>query len=162
MESIEALAEKLDRVELPPQAELKTYHVVGSNLDAISRTLNGMATRGVLSGTAQPGKPQVQVMIETEPKSSTLIVAGDATTFERVEAMLKDLSAVPVEKGLRIFPVANLRAEDVKVKSAGDLQRPGLADPGRQRGRNHGRCQEQPADGRRRWRGHAALRQGHG
>src|SRR5262249_60155064 len=34
-----------------------------------------------------------------------------------VEAMLKDLSAVPVEKGLRIFPVANLRAEDVKKRA---------------------------------------------
>lgn len=117
MEGFRALAEKLDRVELPPQAELKTYRVVGSNLEAIARTLNGMASRGVMVGPAQPGKAQVQVLIETEPKSSTLIVAGDKTTFERVESMLKDLSAVPVEKGLRIFPVANLRAEDVKIKA---------------------------------------------
>lgn len=117
MESIRALVETLDRVELPPQAELKTYRVVGSNLDAIARTLSGMASRGILSGPAQPGKPQVQVLIETEPKSGTLIVAGDEVTFERVEAMLRDLSAVPVEKGLRIFPVANVRAEDVRRRA---------------------------------------------
>ena len=117
MESLKALAEKLDRVELPPQSEFKTYHVVGSNLDAISRTLSGMAGKGMLAGPAIPGKPPVQTLIETEPKSSTLIVAGDATTFERVESMLKDLSAVPVEKGLHIFPVANLRAEDVKKRA---------------------------------------------
>lgn len=117
MESIEALAEKLDRVELPPQSELRTYHVTGSSLDAIARTLNGMASRGILVGPAQPGRPAVQVMVETEPKSSTLIVAGDATTFERVEKMLKDLSAVPVEKGLRIFPVSNVRAEEVRERA---------------------------------------------
>lgn len=117
MDSIRALAEKLDHVELPPQAQMKTYRVVGSNLDAIARTLQGMAGKGILVAPAQPGKPQVQVMIETEPKSSTLIVAGDDVTFERVEAMLKDLSAVPIEKGLRIFPVANLRASDVKTRA---------------------------------------------
>ncbi|MFN0132321.1 MAG: secretin N-terminal domain-containing protein [Phycisphaerales bacterium] len=117
MESIEALAEKLDRVELPPQSELRTYHVTGSNLEAISRTLNGMASRGILAAPAQPGKPAVQVMIETEPKSSTLIVAGDALTFERVDKMLKELAAVPIEKGLRIFPVANVRAEEVRERA---------------------------------------------
>lgn len=130
MESIRALAEKLDRVELPPKAELRTYRVTGSNLEAIARTLNGMATRGILVGPAQPGKPTVQVLVETEPKSSTLIVAGDSVTFERVEQMLKDLSAVPVEKGLRIVPVINARAADlrdraVKIYNAQVAQIPG-------------------------------------
>jgi type II secretion system protein D len=117
MDSIRALAEKLDRVELPPQASLRTYRVVGNNLDAISRTLQGMATRGILSSPAQAGRASVQVMIDTEPRSSTLIVAGDDTTFDRVETMLRDLSAVPVEKGLRVVPIANVRAEDVRERA---------------------------------------------
>lgn len=117
MESIQELAAKLDRVELPPQARLKTYPIVGQNLDAIARTLTALAARGNLSGPAQPGKPSVQVVIETEPRSGTLIVAGDETTFERVEAVLRDLSAVPVEKGLRVIPIANVSAADVRERA---------------------------------------------
>lgn len=115
MESIQALAEKLDRAELPPVAELRTYRIVGGNLGAIAQTLQGL--RGQLAAPAQPGKPSVQVVIETEPKSQTLIVAGDQTTFTQVERILKDLSAVPVEKGLRVVPVANVPAAEVKDRA---------------------------------------------
>ncbi|MCC6676589.1 MAG: hypothetical protein IT436_05540 [Phycisphaerales bacterium] len=117
LESLQALAQQLDRVELPPIAELKTYRVVGADLKAIAQTLQSLNRQGNLSGPAQPGKPPVQVVIETEPKSSTLIVAGDEVTFQRVESVLKDLQAVPVEKGLRVVPVANVKAEEVKGRA---------------------------------------------
>ncbi len=116
-ESLKALAAQLDRVELPPVAQLRTYHIIGADLKAISQTLQALARQGTLSGPPQPGKPQMQVLVETEPKSSTLIVAGDEVTFERVETMLKDLQAVPVEKGLRIVPIANAKAAEVKVRA---------------------------------------------
>jgi len=116
-ESLKALAAQLDRVELPPVAQLRTYHIIGADLKAIAQTLQALARQGTLSGPPQPGKPQMQVLVETEPKSSTLIVAGDDVTFERVEAMLKDLQAVPVEKGLRIVPIANAKASEVKARA---------------------------------------------
>ena len=117
MESLRELAAKLDRVELPPAAQLRTWRVLGPSLDAVSKTLAAMATRGVLSEPAQPGKQPVQVMIEVEPKSSTLIVAGDAKTFELTEKVLKDLSLIPIEKGLRIIPVANDQATNVRERA---------------------------------------------
>lgn len=117
MESIQALAAQLDRVELPPQSQLRTYRVVGANLGAIVQTLQSLSRQGNLAAPAQPGKQPVQVLIESEPKSSTLIVAGDTVTFERVETMLKELQAVPIEKSLRVFPIANAKATDIKDRA---------------------------------------------
>jgi type II secretion system protein D len=117
MESLQELAEKLDRVELPPQAQLRTYRIVGPGLEPASRTLRSMADKGVLSEPPQPGKPPVQVLIEIEPKSGTLIIAGDAKTFEITETLLKELSLVPIEKGLRIFPIASEDAENVRTRA---------------------------------------------
>lgn len=116
-ESLKALAAQLDRVELPPAAQLRTYHVVGADLKSIAQTLQGLSKQGTLSGPGQPGKPPVNVLIESEPKSSTLIVAGDEVTFERVETMLKELQAVPVEKGLRVVPIANAKAVEVRGRA---------------------------------------------
>ncbi len=116
-ESLKALAAQLDRVELPPAAQLRTYHIIGADLKSIAQTLQGLSRQGTLSGPGQPGKPPVNVLIESEPKSSTLIVAGDEVTFERVETMLKDLQAVPVEKGLRVVPIANAKAAEVRGRA---------------------------------------------
>jgi len=117
MESLQELAAKLDRVELPPAAQLKTYRINGPSLEAVSKTLQSMSQRGIMSQPAQPGKQPVQVMIEIEPKSSTLIVAGDDRTFETVEKVLRELSLVPVEKGLRIIPIANEKATAVRERA---------------------------------------------
>lgn len=115
--SLQELAAKLDRVELPPVAALRTYRIVGANLDAIAATLRGMSSQGIIQAPAQPGKPPLKVVIETEPKSSTLIVAGDEVTFERVEQMLKDLGEVPVERSLRIVPIVNAEADEVRARA---------------------------------------------
>lgn len=116
-ESLRELAEKLDRVEVPPVAELRTYQVVGADLQSIARMLQGLSQNGSLSGPAQSGRPKVPVVIETEPKSSTLIIAGDEVTFEKVEQVLASLTAVPVEKGLRIIPVANADATVIRERA---------------------------------------------
>lgn len=117
MESLRALAAKLDRVEVPPMAELRSYRVVGADLGAISQTLQALAGQGNLAGPARAGRQAVRVVIQTEPRSSTLIVAGDEVTFERVEQILADLSAVPVERGLRIVPIANAEAAAVRDRA---------------------------------------------
>lgn len=117
MESLKQLAERLDRVEVPPQAQLRTFRVPTQSLDAVTRTLQSMSTRGLLTEPAQPGKQPVQVLIEPEPKSGTLIVAGDSKTFETVEQLMKDLSLVPVEKTLRIFPISNEKATVVRERA---------------------------------------------
>jgi type II secretion system protein D len=116
-ESLEELAQRLDRVELPPVAELRTYQVVNADLNAVANTLRGLARSGGLQGPAQPGRAKVQVVIEAEPRSGTLIVAGDEVTFEKVEQVLESLGTVPMERGLRIVPIANARAEDVRERA---------------------------------------------
>jgi len=146
IESLEELAEKLDRVEVPPVAELRTYRVTGADPSAVKRTLDQLASEGNLSAPPAPGKKAVPVMIETEPKSSTLIVAGDEVTFERVESVLEDLSAVPVEKQLRIIPIVNADAERIRERAVDELA------GGRRRRRGdgsvHGRDRAAPGAGR--------------
>lgn len=116
-DSLVALAETLDRVEVPPVAQLRTYRIERADLGAVASMLTGLARRGTLSGPAQSGKQKVEVVIEVEPRSNTLIVAGDEVTFEKVEQILDDLTAVPVERGLRIIPVANADAADVRGRA---------------------------------------------
>ncbi len=116
-ESLETLAETLDRVEVPPVAQLRTYRIERADLRAVASMLTGLARRGTLSGPAQSGKQKVDVVVEVEPKSNTLIVAGDEVTFEKVEQILADLTAVPVERGLRIVPIANADAAAVRERS---------------------------------------------
>lgn len=117
IESLEELAARLDRVEVPPVAELRTYQIERADLNAIASTLRGLAARGTLSAPAKSGRPQVQVVIEVEPRSDTLIIAGDEVTFEKVEQVLASLSAVAVERGLRIVPIANAPAADVRERA---------------------------------------------
>jgi type II secretion system protein D len=112
-ESLRELASQLDQVEVPPSAQLRTYRVVNADVATIKRVLEGMDRQGNLSAPAQPGRQSVRVTIEAEPRSGTLIVAGDDTTFQRVEAMLEDLSAVPVERETAIVPIANADAKDI-------------------------------------------------
>ncbi|MHC4107539.1 MAG: secretin N-terminal domain-containing protein, partial [Planctomycetota bacterium] len=100
----EALVAQLDRVELPPQAQLRTYHIERGDPAQIARTLNDLARQGVMSEPSSDGKP-VQVTIQAEPVSRTLIVAGDTLTFEKTEQVLSDLQAVPVPRSLRVFEV---------------------------------------------------------
>ncbi len=115
--SLEELAAKLDRVQTPPSAELRTFRVVGADVQVVARTLQGLARSGNLSAPREAGRRTADVVIEAEPRSSTLIVAGDEVTFERVEAMLRDLSAVPVEREVRIVPVVNADAADVRRRA---------------------------------------------
>lgn len=127
---LEELAAQLDRVEVPPQAELRTFRVVKGDLNTITATLSGLARQGALSSPAQPGKQSVKVMVEAEPRSSTLIVAGDDFTFDRVEEILESLSAVPVERSLRIVPISNVPASTVRDRAMTiyDAQIAGLPD----------------------------------
>lgn len=116
-ESLIELAETLDRVEVPPVAQLRTYRIERADVRALATMLTGLARRGTLSGPAQPGKQKVDVVVEVEPRSNTLIVAGDEVTFEKVDQILEDLTAVPIERGLRIIPIANADAEEVRERS---------------------------------------------
>jgi type II secretion system protein D len=129
-ESLRQLAEQLDQVEVPPSAELRTYRVVDADVETIKRVLEGMNRQGNLSAPAQPGRQSVRVTIEAEPRSSTLIVAGDTVTFQRVEAMLEDLSAVPVERETAIVPIANADASEVGARALSIYQAQVAGVPG--------------------------------
>jgi type II secretion system protein D len=93
MPAFKALVDKLDRVEVPPRAELRTYRVEQAELEAVARTMRSLAQRGALSGPAQPGKPRVPITIETEPASRTLIVSGPEEAFVQIESVLEQLDA---------------------------------------------------------------------
>ncbi|MEN0019340.1 MAG: secretin N-terminal domain-containing protein [Planctomycetota bacterium] len=114
---LEELAAQLDRVQVPPRAELRTYRVIKGDLNVISRTLQSLAGRGVLSAPAQAGQQQVRVLIEAEPNSNTLIVAGDDITFQETEKVLERLEAVETERQLTIVPIASLDAATVRERA---------------------------------------------
>ncbi|MGP1345269.1 MAG: secretin N-terminal domain-containing protein, partial [Phycisphaerales bacterium] len=119
MPAFQELVERLDRVELPPEAELRTYPVGRANLEAVSRTLNALARAGSLGGQGEAGRARIPIVIESEPRSNTLLVAGDETTHARVSAVLEDLAAVPIERELRIVRIANADPESVATRASG-------------------------------------------
>ncbi|UCD76487.1 MAG: hypothetical protein JSV91_06095 [Phycisphaerales bacterium] len=111
--SFEALVEQLDRVELPPTARLRTYHIDRGDPDQIARTLMELSRQGVLSEQPADGSKPVDVLIQAEPKSRTLIVAGDEVTFTQTEQVLKDLQAVPVPRTLRVFEITGADPQEI-------------------------------------------------
>ena len=104
-QSFETLVAQLDRVELPPQASLRTWRLERGDVEQVARTLSELASRGVLATPNADGSKPVEVTIQVEPESRTLIVAGDDAVFERVEQILDDLQAVPPQRSLRVFEV---------------------------------------------------------
>ncbi|MHC4218949.1 MAG: secretin N-terminal domain-containing protein, partial [Planctomycetota bacterium] len=109
----EALVEQLDRVQLPPKAELRTYHIERGDPGQIARTLNDLARQGVMSETPPDGRQPVQVTVLAEPVSRTLIVAGDELTFAKTEEVLTDLQAVPIRRSLRVVEVTGTDPQDM-------------------------------------------------
>lgn len=110
--SFEALVERLDRVELPPSAELRTYHISRGDPREIANTLRDLANQGVMSERGEDGQ-RVEVTVQVEPTSRTLILAGDERTFRMAEEVLRDLEAVPVERSLRVFEVTGADPERI-------------------------------------------------
>ena len=103
--SFEELVKQLDRIELPPQASLKTWNIVRGEGSQIATTLENLARQGVLSRPGMNGEKAVEVTVQFEPRSRTLIVAGDEFTFGKIEEILADLEAVPVRRALRVFEI---------------------------------------------------------
>lgn len=133
--AFQALVEKLDRMELPAEAELRTYAIRGADIQTITKTLSQLASSGTLSSQNQAGKPRVPVSITAEPVSGTLIVTGDSVTFEKVEQLLKNLQAVPVERELRVVQIANAdpqkiadQASAIYTEQTKDIEDAGAVD----------------------------------
>ncbi|MEY4119456.1 MAG: Type secretion system protein precursor, partial [Planctomycetota bacterium] len=124
--SFEQLVLTLDRTPLPPQAELRTYRVEKGDIDRIAQSLRDLAARGMLSKPGVDGAKPVDVVIQTEAQSRTLIVAGDPMTFEKTEQLLKQLQAVPTKRGVRVIDVG---AGDAPVLLAKALRLAGLEVP---------------------------------
>ena len=101
--SFEELVNTLDRTPLPPQAELRTYRVEKGDIERISQSLRDLAARGMLSKPGVDGGKPVEVLIQAEPMSRTLIIAGDTTTFDKTEQLLKQLQAVKVKRAVRVI-----------------------------------------------------------
>lgn len=103
MAAFDALVEQLDRVELPPRAELRTYFVENGDLNQIVATLNQL--RDVLVHHPEDGSKPVQVLLQAEPQSRTLIVAGDEVTFAKVEELLAQIRPLPARRELTVIEV---------------------------------------------------------
>ncbi|MFW5653246.1 MAG: secretin N-terminal domain-containing protein, partial [Planctomycetota bacterium] len=91
----------------------RTYPIRRADIRTIEQTLNRLAREGSLSEPRQGGAPPVPVSITAEPVSDTLVVTGDSTTFEKVEQLLEELQAVPIERELRIIRIANADPQEV-------------------------------------------------
>jgi type II secretion system protein D len=105
--SFAALVEQLDRVELPPQAELSTFRIERGNPTQIASTLQQLARQGVLSSPGEDGTQAAEVSIQVEPTTSTLIVTGDASTFDRVRTIIEEFESAPLPREVRVFDIAS-------------------------------------------------------
>ena len=115
--SFEELVKQLDRIELPPQAELRTWDVSRGEGDQIAVTLQALAGQGVLSRPGTNGEKAVEVTVQFEPRSRTLIVAGDDFTFSKVEEILVDLQAVPVVRSLQVIEIGAGDATEIASRA---------------------------------------------
>lgn len=115
--SFEELVQQLDRIELPPQAALRTWNVSRGEGQQIATTLQNLAGQGVLSQPGPNGEKAVEVTVQFEPRSRTLIVAGDEFTFGKVEEILDDLQAVPVTRSLRVIDIATGDPEAIAARA---------------------------------------------
>ncbi|MDG2029601.1 MAG: secretin N-terminal domain-containing protein [Phycisphaerales bacterium] len=104
-QSFAALVEQLDRVKLPPQAELSTFRVERGDPNQVAETLNALARQGVLSSPSEDGAKSPEVSIQVEPATGTLIVTGDESTFERVKTVLDELESAPLPRVVRVFDI---------------------------------------------------------
>jgi type II secretion system protein D len=136
--SFELLVEQLDRVELPPQAQLRTWAIASGDGKAIVKTIELLATTGVLSEARTDGGKTVDVTAQYDEKSRTLIVAGDATTFAKVDEILESLgngARLPTTS-MRVFHLSVARAEplgemlDSIIKTRVQETVPGASDDG--------------------------------
>jgi type II secretory pathway component GspD/PulD (secretin) len=114
MALVEAYAAALDRGASPDQPEIRAYRVERADPASVARTLQELASRGALSGPAKDGRPPVPVSISVDPQSRTLVVAGDASTFERVDDLLRRLDASSAASDVRMIPLRHARAADIK------------------------------------------------
>ncbi|MFM7259431.1 MAG: secretin N-terminal domain-containing protein, partial [bacterium] len=115
--SFEELVATLDRTPLPPQAELRTYRVEKGDIERIATSLRDLAARGMLSKPGVDGAKPVEVLVQPETASRTLIVAGDAMTFEKTEQLLKQLQAVPAKRGVRVVDAGATDAAQLVAKA---------------------------------------------
>ena len=127
--SFDELVKQLDRIELPPQAELRTWDVSRGEGDQIASTLQALAGQGVLSRPGSNGEKAVEVSIQFEPRSRTLIVAGDDFTFTKVEEILVDLQAVPVVRSLQVIEIGAGDATEIATRAGRLYEEQTEADP---------------------------------
>ncbi len=107
-QELEQLIAQLDQVKLAPRAALRTYHLQRGDPAAIASTLQALARQGILSEPPKAGEAPLQVLVQVDPGSRSLIVAGDAVTFEKTEALLADLETAPAPRRVQVFPLSGV------------------------------------------------------
>ncbi|MBL9141761.1 MAG: hypothetical protein JNK53_07840, partial [Phycisphaerae bacterium] len=110
--SFQALVEQLDRIELPPQALVRTWKLDRGDPEKIGAAVRSLATSGALTAPSATGRPGVPVTVQVEAASRTLIVTGDEASFAKVDQVIKDLQSVP-QSELRTFVLQGGRTEQV-------------------------------------------------
>ena len=110
--SFEALVEQLDRIELPPQAQVRTWKLDRGDPEKIGAAVRSLAASGALSQPMTNGRKGVDVNVQVEAASRTLIVTGDEQAFTKVDKVIQDLQSVP-QSGLRTFTLQGGRTEQV-------------------------------------------------
>lgn len=110
--SFQALVEQLDRIELPPQAEVRTWRLDRGDPEKIAAAVRALAQSGALASTSGSGRKGVEVTVQVEAASRTLIVTGDEAAFTKVDKVVQDLQSVP-QSGLRTFVLQGGRTEQV-------------------------------------------------
>ncbi|MCP4496015.1 MAG: hypothetical protein GY825_04450 [Phycisphaeraceae bacterium] len=127
--SFEELVQQLDRIELPPQATLKTWNIDRGEGSEIASTLQNLARQGVLSRPGSNGEKAVEVTVQFEPRSRTLIVAGDDFTFGKVDEILTDLEAVPVTRALRVLEITTGDVTEISGRASRLFEEQTEGDP---------------------------------
>ena len=108
----ESIVAQLDRIEQPPQAEVRTWRIDRGDPEKVAATVRSLAQSGALSSPTVGGRKGPEVSVQIEAASRTLIVTGDETAFAKVDQVLKDLQGVP-EAGFKTYVLRSGRTDQV-------------------------------------------------
>lgn len=109
---LEEIIKQLDKPALARDVLLRTYRITKADLEATAESIRRLSASGALGESGPSGA----VTVATEPISRTLMVSAPPASFEKIEALLKELNTSPesAAREVKLYTLARTRADRVE------------------------------------------------
>jgi len=110
---VEAYAAALDQGRSPIAPDLRVYRIERADPTEVASTLQSLASSGALASSVD-GRAPAAVSVQADVPSRSVIVAGDASTFARVDELLQRLDTAAAGADVRLLPLQFAKAAEIK------------------------------------------------